>query len=174
MSEARPAIEYVIENEGPLTDDPDDPGGITNWGITLNDLREMPGRQDAGAADIRALTRTEAQEIYRALYWDRQCLNYVRDQAIATKLLDLMVNQGLAEGTRIAQRACNALQVKPPLVVDGDFGPVTRMAVNGLSRTLLMPSLIQEGLRSYLADVAARPKMEKFLLGWMRRLSRTP
>lgn len=43
-----------------LVDDPNDPGGLTKWGISQ---RAHPG------LDIRALTRDQAVEIYRTEYW---------------------------------------------------------------------------------------------------------
>ena len=59
----------VIEKwEGGFDNDPDDPGGPTNMGITQSDLarwRQKPVTVD----DVRNLTRDEACQIYREFYW---------------------------------------------------------------------------------------------------------
>jgi lysozyme family protein len=59
----------VLLSEGGYTNDPRDPGGPTNWGITLVDAR-LHWKPDATADDVRAMPRSVAEEIYKTKYWD--------------------------------------------------------------------------------------------------------
>ena len=169
------AVSYVLENEGGLSDDSEDPGGITNWGITLDVLHQMPGRAGAMEHDMRNLTRTEAVECYWVLGWKAFGLGEIGDQALATKILDVGVNVGPGQAAKIVQRACNRLGMG--LLVDGWAGPKTRAAVIALAGSQagpLMTALMVELGRIYLAIVRKRPASGTFLVGWMRRCFREP
>ena len=54
------AVEFVLQHEGGYSNDPNDPGGETHWGISK---RSYP------SLDIKNLTKTQAVEIYRKDYW---------------------------------------------------------------------------------------------------------
>ena len=58
----------ALLSEGGYSNDPRDPGGPTNWGITLADAR-VHWKPDA-AADVRTMPRSVAEAIYKAEYWD--------------------------------------------------------------------------------------------------------
>ena len=62
------AIRRLLASEGGYVNHPADPGGPTNFGITLADYRKYV-KADASAADIRAMRVEEAKAIYRAKYW---------------------------------------------------------------------------------------------------------
>ena len=53
------AVAFTLREEGGFTDDPRDPGGATNLGITLATLTHWRGRP-ATADDVRQLTVVEA------------------------------------------------------------------------------------------------------------------
>lgn len=55
------AFDFVIGAEGELTEDPNDPGGLTKYGISQ---RAYPKK------DIRNLTLDDAKAIYKADFWD--------------------------------------------------------------------------------------------------------
>jgi|GEM_PF-1123449 len=59
------AVQNVLESEGGLVDHPHDPGGITNYGISLRAFPHL------GRDGIKNLTRAQAASIYRTAYWDR-------------------------------------------------------------------------------------------------------
>lgn len=66
------AREFVARWEGGFVNNPADPGGATNMGITLNTLtawRTARGLPAATVDDVRNLTRSEADAIYHANYW---------------------------------------------------------------------------------------------------------
>src|SRR5690349_15000941 len=63
------ALARLLAHEGGYTNHPDDPGGPTNFGITIFDYRKYV-KADACAEDVRAMKLDEAEAIYRAKYWD--------------------------------------------------------------------------------------------------------
>jgi hypothetical protein len=63
---------FVKKWEGGWADDPADPGGATNKGITLGTFthwREVHGQPAPTRDDLRNLTDAEADDIYRDWYW---------------------------------------------------------------------------------------------------------
>ena len=62
------AISKTLTYEGGYTNDPRDPGGATNWGITIADAR-MYWKADATPADVKAMPKSVAIAIYRDKYW---------------------------------------------------------------------------------------------------------
>lgn len=63
------AMVRVFADEGGYTDDPKDPGGPTNWGITIFDARKY-WNATATATDVKQMPRTVAAGIYRRHYAD--------------------------------------------------------------------------------------------------------
>lgn len=61
------AIAKVFQDEGGYSNHPNDPGGATNWGITINDARAY-WKPHATPNDVRNMPRVVAEEIYRHKY----------------------------------------------------------------------------------------------------------
>src|SRR5664280_2938609 len=108
MAQFLAAIQYVLLNEGGFSDDPNDPGGATNFGILQ---RELPG------VDIRTITREQAISFYLPNYWNKALYANIASQQVATKLFDMHVNLGLVPAVRIAQHALGFQDAN----VDGDM-----------------------------------------------------
>ncbi len=114
------AIE-IIAREGGFVNDPDDPGGATNFGVTIHTLRRLRPDQQITVADIRALTREEAVEIYIAHFFNRPRIGELPEPLWAT-VFDMYVNAG-ANAVRILQRLL--VQMGQDITVDGVIGPQT-------------------------------------------------
>jgi lysozyme family protein len=65
------ALRRLLVHEGGYTNHPSDPGGPTNFGITIYDYRKYV-KPNATAADVRTMRLDEAKAIYRTKYWDAQ------------------------------------------------------------------------------------------------------
>lgn len=96
------SIANVLASEGGYTNDRADPGGPTNFGITIYDYRKYV-KPDATAKDVRAMKKSEAVEIYRTKYWaavrgDELCagLDYT--------LFDYGVNSGVLRAWKVLYR----------------------------------------------------------------------
>ena len=177
MSEFGPAITVVLKHEGGYVDNPNDPGGATNWGISLRFLQNQPdgGLEvgdvdedgDVDADDIRKMTRSDAVYIYRIHWWEKYQYRSFIDQEIANKVLDLSVNMGARQAHRLAQRAARACHRN--LVEDGLLGPKSFSALNSLDPRVFLASLRSEQAGFYRLLAATRPKLKTFLKGWLRR-----
>jgi lysozyme family protein len=64
----RRCVNFVLEREGGYVNDPDDPGGATNMGVTIATLGAWLGRP-ATVGDVQRLKRSEAERIYHKRYW---------------------------------------------------------------------------------------------------------
>jgi lysozyme family protein len=106
------AIERILSHEGGYVNDPADPGGETQWGISK---RSYPN------VDIRNLTRDQAKDIYLRDFWSPVASN-VQDGAIRFQVLDAAVNHGMGNAVRMLQRAAGVAD-------DGHFGPASKAAV---------------------------------------------
>lgn len=62
-------LAFTLQYEGGFVDDPRDPGGATNMGVTLATLSQYLGH-GASVMDVRRMTRDTAAEIYRLRYWN--------------------------------------------------------------------------------------------------------
>lgn len=96
------AISNILLHEGGYTNDPRDPGGPTNWGITIADAR-MYWKPGATAADVKAMPKSVAIAIYQQKYWARMRCDELRggvDYAIA----DYGVNSGVGRAGKVLRR----------------------------------------------------------------------
>lgn len=153
-----PAFEFLLPHEGGLVDDPDDPGGITKYGISKLTYPEV---------DVANLSVEDAAAIYKRDWWDAHNYDCITDQKIANKVFDLAVNMGASQAHKILQRACG--DCGNPTVVDGKFGPNTLAAVNASDATTLLDYMRIHAREFYQDLVRRRPSSQKFLAGWLKR-----
>lgn len=86
------SIRKTLTYEGGYTNHPSDPGGPTNWGITIKDAR-MYWKADASAADVKAMPLSAAVDIYRQKYWAKMGCD-ARPAGVDFVDFDLGVNSG--------------------------------------------------------------------------------
>lgn len=153
--------ERLKEIEGGYVNDPADPGGETNWGITWPFLNAA---RAAGAvtqsASIKTLTWEQADACYDALLWTPAKLGQAHP-AIGWQVMDFAVNSGLGQAIRSLQRAIGVAS-------DGHFGPVSQAAMEKQSSTDTLALLLAERLEfmTGLKNWAAAGK------GWARRIAK--
>ena len=94
MKSTLPAfMPQLLKHEGGYVDHPKDPGGATNMGITIGTLSRWRGRP-VTKAEVRALTREEAEKIYREWYWNKIDADLLPAGPDAA-LFDVAVNSGV-------------------------------------------------------------------------------
>lgn len=167
-------IGKIIQVEGGYVDDPDDSGGETNFGITVEVARE-----NGYAGPMIDMDLGVAVSIYEALYWDKLELDVIHHQApaIAEELMDTGVNMGTARAAKFLQRSLNVLNKKgasyPDITVDGGIGQQTIQCFNscldirgprGATVLLRMLNALQGAFYVELAE--RRERDEKFIFGW--------
>lgn len=151
-------VETVLRHEGGYVNDPADPGGETKYGISKKSYPHL---------DVRNLTIDQAKDIYYRDWWLRLRLNEIRDDAVATKILDTCVNVGARTGIRLLQRALRA--IGRPVAVDGIVGPETIRAVNEVEPLQLLEALRSEQADYYRELIRRNPKLAQFEKGWTNR-----
>lgn len=168
-------LDALIAREGGFVDHPDDRGGPTRYGIT-----QPVARSEGYGGAMSALPLAVARDIYRRRYWQAPKFDHVatRMPAVAAELFDTGVNMGPAAAVRFLQRALNVLNRGgrdwADIAVDGQIGPRTLAAVDGLARrrgargeAVLVKALnALQGAR-YIALAEARPSQESFVFGWL-------
>lgn len=174
------AVAHVLEHEGGFVDHPADPGGATNWGVSMRFLRglgdadgdgwldgDLDHDGDVDGDDIRAMTVDQARGIYWSQWWDRHDIGRF-DLPVAVKLFDLSVNMGHGQASKILQRAVAAAE-GPRLADDGKIGPRTTQAVASCDARLVRVAMRSEAAGFYRGLVTARAGRAVFLAGWLNR-----
>ncbi len=125
MLTVRQIAEEIVAREGGFVDDPDDPGGATNHGVTIHTMRrlglDLDGDGEVNIDDVRALDRNRAVGIFVEHYWRRPRLEAL-PEAVQPSVFDMYVNAG-ADAVRILQRLIGQMRIACD--VDGVIGPQT-------------------------------------------------
>lgn len=174
-------ISNIIAIEGSeYTDDPDDPGGPTKYGVTQAALSEYLGRP-AAIIEVQNLSEADARGLYYERYVARPGFGKVAQLSvsIARELVDTGVNLGQAIAAMFLQRVLNAFNRGgadySDIAVDGECGGKTLAAFKaylesrGLEgeRVMLAALNALQGER-YVRIAETRESSEKYAYGWMR------
>lgn len=96
-------LDQVLRLEGGFVDDPRDPGGATNRGVTLATLSRAWGRP-AGLEELKALTADQAAPIYRKFYWEPAGCAALAP-GLDRLVFDTAVNMGVAQARHLLDLA---------------------------------------------------------------------
>lgn len=96
------ALARLLVHEGGYGNHPSDPGGPTNFGITIADYRQYV-KSGATAADVRAMRADEAKAIYRQQYWNAMRCDEL-PAGLDYALFDFGVNSGIGRAVKMLQR----------------------------------------------------------------------
>jgi lysozyme family protein len=142
MKSVETLAEEIVAREGGFVNDPADPGGATNHGVTMNTLRRLgiDVNRDTriDELDVRALTSRQAVDIYLEHYYRRTGVGAL-PEVLQPSVFDMYVNAG-GNAVKVLQRllismgfACDA---------DGQIG----------SQTIRAAQLAYEAAPDHLAD----------------------
>lgn len=174
------AIKTILHHEGGFVDDPSDPGGATNYGVSIRYLKQrgdldgdgfldgdLDHDGDIDHDDIKNMTQAEAEDLYRTGFWDKSKLGEIDEYIIAERVFDMVVNMGPRQAGKIVQRACNYFGKR--LTVDGIMGPASFRAVNSCNAEKLLREIRFNHAKFYLDLIEKKPTLAKFRNGWLRR-----
>jgi lysozyme family protein len=166
----------LLKHEGGFVNDPADPGGATNKGITMETFQKC-AKQYLGVEptldNLKALTDAQAGKIYKPLYWDKVHGDEIEVQELANIVFDFQVNAG-GNASKLLQKVLNDLGAKPPLLVDGDIGSTTMAMLKSMDQNEVYRRYKQGRIDYYKDLVANRPALGKFLNGWLNRVNSFP
>jgi lysozyme family protein len=160
------AIELILGVEGGNTNDLDDYGGKTNFGIS--DLRD--GKEDGlidinldgiGDVDPENLTRDQAIVIFYTDYWVANHCHQL-PSPIAFIIFDIAVNQSAVFARKTLQHIIGA---KP----DGIIGQKTLTCLQDADNSYVTFELTKRRCLRYATKVKTNPKQLKYLKGWLDR-----
>lgn len=148
-------FDRLIGHEGGYVNDPRDPGGETNWGVT-----KRTAQANGYTGNMKSMTRQQAYEIYYRAFWLRYNCEQIPD-AVAYQFFDAAVNHGFGNASRMLQRAVGVLD-------DGIIGKYSLEAINRnpISDTLMV--LNGERLNFY----TQLKNFDRFGKGWVTRVAK--
>lgn len=151
-------LDVILGFEAGFVDNPDDPGGATNLGVTLDTWSHWIGRT-ATIAEIEALTKADVTPVYQSEYWNvAHCGDW--PSGVDLIIFDSAVNQGPG-------RAIRTLQGAAGVSADGLVGPATLAAVKAASPAVLIKAISAARLAQY----QSLSTYSKFGRGWTNRLN---
>ena len=153
-------MSMLLAHEGGYVNHPSDPGGMTNLGVTKRTYDEYHGT-DVTEDEMKALTKTDVEPIYRRNYWDR-CRCPDLPTGVDWAVFDFAVNAGTGRAAKALQQAVEATQ-------DGSIGPMTLIKVkqepveNIINRIAIYREQFYRSLKTF----------DTFGKGWLRRNDET-
>lgn len=139
-------LNRLLKDEGGYTNDPNDSGGPTNYGITIFDVQKYINK-NATAQDVRNLSLDQAKSIYKSKYWDTLGCDGL-SSGVDYSVFDYGVNSGVARSRRILNKFSNLKGVE------------------------LVDAINNERMEFLKALAVSQPKNQKFLRGWLNRVTR--
>ncbi|MDR2459057.1 MAG: hypothetical protein LBD43_03120 [Holosporales bacterium] len=155
------AFSKTLSNEGGYVNDPDDPGGETNYGISKKAYPD---------ADIKGLTIDKVKDLYYRDYWLKARFDRVRNCEVAAKLFDISVNFGDEQAREIVQRSLASVYRNPRLLKCDDSWSKMIPLINCVPNNDAFLSAIRSDQAAvYRMIVRNKEPMRKFLDGWLSR-----
>lgn len=175
MSIQEEVIDHILFVEGEEhTEDPDDSGGSSKWGIT-----EKVARKEGYVHAMKDLPRSVAYAIYADKYWHAINLDSIeiRSKLIVREMADTAVNLGTTRAATFLQECLNAFNNKESyyadIIVDGDIGKATLAAYDafitkrGKDGEIVLHRALNSLQGAFYIDLSQRrQKDEKYVYGW--------
>jgi lysozyme family protein len=160
-------LAHVLEMEGGFSDDPYDPGGPTNRGVTLEVYANFKGQTiDAGSrprlmSELKSIPDATVEAIYRQRYFEpAQCPAFTAPLTLMH--FDAAVNHGVGAAIRMLQQVGK-------VAIDGEIGSETLSAIGARS----IVDLIDDYAEIRRARYRALPHFWRFGRGWLKRVDTT-
>jgi lysozyme family protein len=150
------ALALVLEHEGGYVNDPHDPGGETNRGVTkavYDAYRKVRGR---GPQSVKFITDAELKAIYKFQYWDKVQGDHL-PAGLDYAVFDFAVNSGVGRASKFLQAVLGVAQ-------DGQIGARTLAAIHNPINTI---NALCDRRMAFLRRL---PTFWRFGKGWTRRV----
>ncbi|MGV3612278.1 MAG: glycosyl hydrolase 108 family protein [Fluviicola sp.] len=159
----------ILKHEGGFVNNPADPGGATNKGITIATFKQYGESLlavEPTLENLKKLTDEQAGLIYEQIYWNKLSGEEIKDVPVAYQYVDFYINAG-SNAIRTMQRTLSGLgkSVDVTGIMDRD----TLDAINALNGEQLFNAFRSRRIRYYERLVEKKPEMGQFLKGWKNR-----
>lgn len=155
------AYRFTLDFEGGYVNDPDDPGGCTNMGITIGTLTDWRDDPSTNCNDVANLSRVEAGMIYALNYWSPVWGNRLL-VGLNTQVWDFGVNAGPSRSVRYLQEMIGSPG-------DGIMGPNTLAAAEAYVEDRGIETALQNYHDKRQAYYESLSTFSKYGNGWTRR-----
>lgn len=155
------SLEVILHHEGGWSNHPQDPGKMTNLGVTRKVWERWQG-YSVSESDMRSLTPERVAPLYRAQYWNALKCDDL-PPPVALCVFDFGVNAGVSRAARLLQQC-----VGSPM--DGQIGKQTIAKVDAFIAERGVPELVrvyQNARRGYYKKLH---HFDTFGRGWLRRV----
>ena len=156
------SFEHVMRSEGGYVNDPADPGGETNLGVTKAAWAAYIGRQ-VEPGEMHALTKEVVEPFYKANYWDK-CHCDELPVGLDYAVFDFAVNAGIKRSAKFLQQAVG-------VEADGSIGAGTVEAAHSMDAAAAIRAFSQAKDDFYNGLAEKNPSQHKFLHGWLNRVA---
>jgi lysozyme family protein len=158
LSNGPASLALVLQSEGNFVNHKNDPGGMTNLGVTRNVWKEWV-KHEVDEAEMRSLTPELVAPLYKANYWDAcKCDDLPRGVDYA--VFDAAVNMGPG-------RAAKLLQAALGVTADGAIGRATIAAATAADPAELLEAF-SLGKEAFYQSL---PTFATFGKGWLNRVA---
>ena len=152
------SFDLLIKSEGGYSDDPKDPGGRTNLGVTQSVWESWVGRA-SNEKEMRNLSIEDVTPLYKRKYWDACSCDLLPD-GLDYLVFDFAVNAGVGRSVKTLQSCVDA-------TMDGQIGKNTLGAVSTFPVEVLIFKFSDEKVRFY----KSLPTFSEFGKGWLERVN---
>jgi lysozyme family protein len=167
MHDLDEALKYLLEEEGGWSNNPNDRGGKTMFGVTQNTYNSYRRLRNLPPQSVSKITQPEARDLYDTMYWKVAGCDKL-PWPISYLAFDAAVNSGVIRAKKWVQQGLG-------VEVDGQVGPGTVKAAqaavdSGDGETIYK---IVSARSDFLADLVKGDfSQSTFLKGWWRRTLR--
>ena len=154
----------VLVYEGGKVDNPRDPGGRTNQGVTQNTYNAYRRSKGMEVRDVYVMNFAERDDIYKALYWDKVDGDQL-PAGLDFAVFDAGVNSGCGQAIKWLQAALGSVYTG---IIDGQIGLKTIQAVTDFGD---VSALIEEFCSRRLGTLKRLKTWSTFGKGWHARIS---
>ena len=150
-------LALLLKSEGGYVNNPKDPGGRTNLGVTQKTWEAWVGRESS-EKEIRALTKDQVAPLYKAKYWTA-CYGPQLPLGVDYAVFDAAVNMGVGRAVKLLQESLGC-------VPDGQIGPRTIQLIDQKK-----PQDVIEGFsKRKISFYESLPTFPTFGKGWLKRV----
>jgi len=153
-------VHKVLRHEGGYVNHPDDPGGITNLGVTKKVYDAWTGKEST-VDQMKALNDEDVKPIYEENYW-----NKIKGDELPNGLDLCIFDFGVNAGP---SRAAKMIQKMADTTVDGGIGPNSIKAINALVKKDGLEEVIKLYQAKRQAYYESLKHFDTFGRGWTRR-----
>lgn len=183
-------VSEVINTEGDFVNDPNDPGGPTNKGISWSAWTENAQSVlgvDPTLDNLKDLSSDQAKLIYKEMYWDKIDADNIKDGDLRYLMFDFYVNAG-GNAIKVLQKTLNDSGYS--LDVDGVMGTNTLNAINNYPDQINLYNNFRTNRQDYYNNITLKSvkrylenhpnatdyeltqnTLKKYINGWTNRVN---